>query len=261
MEIIATEINKLPTVAGVYFFFDAKDMLLYIGKSINIKKRVQQHFSGKDRKSIKIQLFTKRIVCEPMGSELIALLHESDLIKKHQPLYNRSQRRTIYQYGLYLEILNGYKSLQISKINSLKEEITSYSTMREAKEALFGITESYRLCQKINGLYKISTSCFQYQIKECNGACLGQEPVTSYNKRVDEFLSKITFEKFTQLFEIAGRNENEKGLVYIENGVYKGFGFCSLETDFSQDKFLNFIEIKADNKDVRRILIRHLINQ
>lgn len=160
MEMIVAEIHKLPAVAGAYFFYDAKGVLLYIGKSINIKKRVQQHFSGKDRKSVKIQLFAKRIVCEPMGSELIALLHESDLIKKHQPLYNRSQRRTIYQYGLYLEIINGYKRLQISKINSLKEEITSFSTMREAKEALFGITESYRLCQKINGLYKSSTCCF-----------------------------------------------------------------------------------------------------
>lgn len=117
MEVITSEINNLPAVAGVYFFYDAKEVLLYIGKSINVKKRVQQHFSGKDRKSVKIQLFTKRIAYEPMGSELIALLHESDLIKKHQPLYNRSQRKTIYQYGLFPEILNGYKGLHIEKIN------------------------------------------------------------------------------------------------------------------------------------------------
>lgn len=256
---IATELHQLPAVAGVYFFYDAKEELLYIGKSINIKKRVQQHFSGKDRKSVKIQLFTKRIAYEAMGSELIALLHESDLIKKHQPLYNRSQRKTIYQYGLYLELVNGYKSLRIEKINPLKEEITSFSTLREAKQAVFSITESYRLCQKINGLYKSATSCFQYQIQECNGACLELEPTTTYNQRVDEFLNKITFKKFTQLFEVAGRNEKEKGVVYIENGVYKGFGFCPIKTKPS--KFLDYIKTKADNKDVRRILIRYLINQ
>lgn len=258
MEVIASEINNLPAVAGVYFFYDAKDVLLYIGKSINIKKRVQQHFSGKDRKSVQIQLFTKRIAYEPMGSELIALLHESDLIKKHQPLYNRSQRKTIYQYGLYLEILNGYKGLHIEKINPLKEEITSFSNLHEAKQALFGITESYRLCQKINGLYKTSASCVQHQIKECNGTCLELEPVTSYNERVAGFLNKITIEKFTQLFEVTGRKENEKGLVYIENGVYKGYGFCPFQTE--PTSLLDFIETKTDNKDVRRILIRHLIN-
>lgn len=256
---IVTEINKLPTVTGVYFFYDAKDVLLYIGKSVNIKKRVQQHFSGKDRKSIKIQLFAKRIEYEAMGSELIALLHESDLIKKHQPLYNRSQRRAIYQYGLYQDIQNGYKSLQIEKINPLKEEITSFTNLHQAKHALFEITENYRLCQKINGLYKSATSCFQYQIKECDGACLELESTTSYNQRVDEFLNKITFEKFTRLFEVAGRNEKEKGLVYIENGVYKGFGFCPIKTKPS--RFLDYIEMKTDNKDVRRILIRYLINQ
>ncbi len=87
-------INCLPCSAGVYFFYDERNELIYIGKSINIKKRVQQHFSGKGRKFLKIQMFTKRIACEVMGSELIALLYESELIKKHQPIYNRLQRCT-----------------------------------------------------------------------------------------------------------------------------------------------------------------------
>lgn len=251
-------IYDLPCTAGVYFFYDERDELIYIGKSINIRKRVQQHFSGKDRKSLKIQLFTKRIASEVMGSELISLLYESDLIKKYQPIYNRSQRRTIYQYGLYLNEINGYKGLVIEKIQSGKEEITSFSTLREAKSALFRITESYRLCQKINGLYKSNGSCFQYQIKECNGVCLGKEPIEMYNERVDTFLAKVTFEKFTKLFEVSGRSDDEKGIVYIENGVYKGFGFCSKETAIEQR--LSYIKSYQDNKDVRRILIRYLIN-
>jgi len=252
-------INCLPCSAGVYFFYDERDELIYIGKSINIKKRVQQHFSGKDRKSLKIQLFTKRIASEVMGSELISLLYESDLIKKHQPLYNRSQRRTVYQYGLYQEDINGYKGLIIEKIQSDKEEITSFTSLREAKSALFRITESYRLCQKINRLYKSSSSCFQYQLKKCNGACLGKEPKKTYNSRVDAFLNRTTFEKFTKLFEVAGRTDDERGIVYIENGVYKGFGFCSKET--ANEQRLSYIKSYQDNKDVRRILIRYLINQ
>src|SRR5690554_2475500 len=250
-------IAGLSSAAGVYFFYDEHERLIYVGKSINIRKRVQQHFVGKDRKSLKIQLFTKRIASEVMGSELIALLYESDLIKKYQPIYIRSQRRTIYQYGLYLNEINGYKGLVIEKIQSGKEEITSFSTLREAKSALFRITESYRLCQIINGLYKSNSSCFQYQIKECSGACLGKEPIETYNERVDTFLAKVTFEKFTKLFEVAGRTKDETGLVYIENGIYKGFGFCSKETAIEQR--LSYIKNYQDNKDVRRILIRHLI--
>src|SRR5699024_1975787 len=118
---ITESIKDLPQEAGVYFFYDERDQLIYIGKSINIKKRVQQHFSSRDRKSKKIQLFTRRIESEVMGSELIALLHESDLIKKYQPIYNRSQRRSIYQYGLYLKDRDGYKGLSIEKTHPEKE--------------------------------------------------------------------------------------------------------------------------------------------
>lgn len=47
------------------------------------------------------------------------------------------------------------------------------------------------------------------------------------------------------------------GVVYIENGVYKGFGFCSM--DLAGSECLNFITPYQDNKDVRRILMRNLI--
>src|SRR5690606_35577253 len=122
--------RALPNSPGVYFFYDQKDELVYVGKSIDIKKRVQQHFSGRDRKSIKIQIYVKRIGFEIMGSELIALLYESDLIKLHCPLYNRAQRRTIYQYGLYPIDIDGYLGLRIGRISLDQEPITSFSTMR-----------------------------------------------------------------------------------------------------------------------------------
>ena len=64
-------------------------------------------------------------------------------------------------------------------------------------------------------------------------------------------------ERFTRLFELPGRTKDEIGLVYIENGVYKGFGFCPSNTEKS--KFPGFIEPRLDNRDSRRILIRHLI--
>lgn len=255
---IADSVKNLPSEARVYFFYDERDQLIYIGKSINIKKRVQQHFSSRDRKSQKIQLFTKRVVCEVMGSELIALLHESDLIKKYQPIYNRSQRRSIYQYGLYLRDCDGYKGLSIEKTKPDQEAITSFSTMREAKQALFRITEKYHLCQKINGLYKTSSSCFQFQLKECYGACINKEAPEFYNSRLESFLSKTSFQNFTQLFEVSGRTNEEKGVVYIENGVYKGFGFCPADTEKALQ--VDYIQPRADNRDVRRILMRHLIN-
>lgn len=257
IENITTKISSLPYTVGVYFFYDHTDTLIYIGKSINIQKRVQQHFSGKDRKSVKIQLFTKRITYEPMGSELLALLYESELIKQHHPLYNRAQRKTVFHYALYKEDIRGYQGIRIDKIKEDQKAVTSFSTLKEGKDMLYRITEKYKLCQKINGLYKTSSSCFQYHIKECNGACLGIENPDSYNQRVNLFLKNSTLEKADFLIELEGRNENEVGIVFIENGIYKGFGFCSKNIA----KKSKHIIPRQDNKDVRRILIRYVMNE
>src|SRR5690606_5041330 len=186
----------------------------------------QQHFSGKDRKSVKIQIHVCRVSFEVMGSDLIALLYESELIKLHQPLYNRSQRRTIYQYGLYRRYIGGYMGLGIDRIALDEEAITSFTSVREAKETLYRITEKYGLCQKINGLYKTMGSCFQYQIKACDGAGLGFEHSTAYNRRVVILINAKTVGRFTRLFVGERRDDDKLDLVYIENGMYKGFIFC-----------------------------------
>ena len=169
-------IAGLPSAAGVYFFYVEHERLIYVGKSINIRKRVQQHFTGKERKSVKIQLFTKRIAFEVMGSELISLLYESDLIKKHQPIYNRSQRRVVYQYGLYLKEINGYKALVIDKITTGKEEITSFSTLKEAKTALFHITENINSIRKSTGFTKALPLVFNTKLKNVMELVLAKSP-------------------------------------------------------------------------------------
>src|SRR5690554_2260854 len=254
-DLVTSHFKELPTLSKVYFFYDQNDNLVYIGKSINIRKRVQQHFSAKDRKSIKIQIYVKRVSYEVMGSELIALLYESELIKQHKPLFNRAQRNTIYQYGLYRENSNNYKALRISKIIPAQQELTVFSTYKEAQNALYAITEKYGLCHKINGLYKTTSSCFQYHIKECKGACVNQENETDYNKRVDQFISRCSLNNTSILIEVNGRNDSEIGLVWIQNGVYKGYGFCPKNTS---DK-TSFIAVKQDNKDIRRILNHYLL--
>src|SRR5690625_2128697 len=86
--------------------------------------------------------------------------------------------------------VNDYKGLFVRKINNAENEITVFSTLSEAKEALFKITEKYNLCQKINGLYKTSNTCFQYQIKECKDAYISKKTAKEYNKKDKLFVYK-----------------------------------------------------------------------
>ncbi|WP_291096623.1 MULTISPECIES: GIY-YIG nuclease family protein [unclassified Empedobacter] len=256
---LKTLVDQVPkNICGVYYLYNDKQDIIYIGKSIDIRKRLIQHFKSIEKKEIKLQHFTYSIQFESTGNELIALLRESELIKQNLPIFNRAQRKIKYFYALYKEInSNDYEALVLKKIDNSGNEIISFTSQNEAKDYLFYITEKYKLCQKVNGLYKTKSSCFQYSLKECIGACINIEEPKLYNKRVRQFLKTVHLPKKDFLFELVGRTENEKGIVLIEKGVYKGFGYCDHLLD-NLDEMKSFIEQKQDNKDVRKILFRHI---
>ena len=95
-------IDELPEEPGVYYFIDKDQDILYIGKSKNIYQRVLTHLANNvSKRAIEMKDRITDISYEHTGSELIAFLVESNEIKKHKPVYNRAQRRTTNQYGLY----------------------------------------------------------------------------------------------------------------------------------------------------------------
>ena len=253
-------VESLPNKTGIYYIHNEKGDLIYIGKSKNIKKRVNQHFTGKTNKCKKIQLEVFTVTYEETGSELIALLKESEEIKINKPIYNRAQRKSIFQWALY-EVLddNGYLNLRLQKADGRKKEITAFTTIQEGKNALFRITEKYNLCQKLNGLYETQNGCFQYKIKECNGACLGIESPEIYNERVEEFINEMTFSNNNMIVIDRGRKVDERSAVLIENGIYKGYCFYDLNYQISNIEVMKNILIPMqNNRDTRTIIQGYL---
>ncbi len=253
-------VERLPSKTGIYYIHNEKGDLIYIGKSKNIKKRVNQHFTGKNSKSKKIQVEVFTVTYEETGSELVALLKESEEIKINKPIHNRAQRKSIFQWALY-EVLdeNGYLNLKLLKADGRKKEITSYTTIQEGKNALFRITEKYNLCQKLNGLYETQNGCFQYKINECNGACLGKETPEIYNQRVEEFLTEMSFENNNMIIVDRGRKVSERSAILIENGIYKGYCFYDLNYQITNVEVLKNILIPMqNNRDTRTIIQSYL---
>ena len=253
-------VESLPYKTGIYYIHNEKGDLVYIGKSKNIKKRVNQHFTGKTNKCKKIQLEVFAVTYEETGSELIALLKESEEIKINKPIYNRAQRKSIFQYALY-EVLddNGYLNLRLQKADGRKKEITAFTTLQEGKNALFRITEKYNLCQKLNGLYETQNGCFQHKIKECNGACLGLESPDEYNQRVEDFINEMTFENNNMIIIDRGRKVDERSAILIENGIYKGYCFYDLNYQITNVEVLkNIIIPMQNNRDTRTIIQSYL---
>jgi DNA polymerase-3 subunit epsilon len=253
-------VESLPSKTGIYYIHNENGDLIYIGKSKNIKKRVNQHFTGTTHKCKKIQRDVYAVTYEETGSELIALLKESEEIKINKPIYNRAQRKSIFQYALYQnKNAAGYWALTVEKADGRKKEITSFTSLQEGKNALFKITEKYNLCQKINGLYDTKNGCFQYKIKECNGACLGVEDSETYNERVQEFINENAFENNNMVLLDRGRSFEERSAVLIENGIYKGYCFYELNYQITNIDILKNILIPMQhNRDVKTIIQSYL---
>lgn len=249
-------VESLPSKTGIYYIHNEKGDVIYIGKSKNIKKRVNQHFTGMSNKSKKIQRDVYAVTFEETGSELIALLKESEEIKINKPIYNRAQRRTIFQWALYPEKNEkGYMTLKVQKADGRKKEITSFGTQQEGKVFLFKITEKYHLCQKINGLYDTKKSCFQYDIKQCYGACIDKEKPEEYNQRVQTFITENSFQNNNMVIVDKGRSIEEKSAVLIENGVYKGYCFFDLNYQINNVEILkNLVIPMQHNRDIKTII-------
>ncbi len=249
-------IEALPTDTGVYYIHNAKGEIIYIGKSNNIKKRITQHFTGTDSKSKKIQKLVATVTHEKTGSELVALLKESEEIKKNKPLFNRALRRTTYTHALYsFTDSNGYINLKIDKADGTALPITTFTNRGSGKQFMFKVVDQYNLCQKLTGLYSTKTSCFKYDVKECNGACINEESPEAYNERVNTLIEKHSYHTKNMLLIDQGRNVNEKSVILIENGIFKGLGFFDLNHQINNKAILaSLITPMQNNRDTQHII-------
>ncbi len=253
-------IKNLPRKTGVYYFLNSKEEVIYVGKSLDIHQRILQHLNNySTRKSIEMINNIAQIRFTVTGSELAALLLESDEIKKINPLYNRAKRRSIFQYGLFSTVdENGYFRLKISKIEALSLPLTSFQSQDSGKEFMHRMVREYELCQKLSGLYESAGACFDYQIHQCNGACIGKESKEVYNKKVELFLASLQFRH--QNFFILERGP-EPGLryaIHVANGVYQGMGIIEEALEGSQKHLHQAVKAYQNNRDTHQIIQSYL---
>lgn len=210
-------LQQLPECPGVYKFYDSKDSLLYVGKSINIKARVRSHFYDdlKSHKELQIKQKIARIETITTAGELEALLLESQLIKSLQPIYNHQLRRLKSLHTLTLTTNPlGYKSVTYKassdcSSDDVNNSIALFRTKRTLTKALELVAEKHSLCKKLVGLEKTSSSCFGYRLKTCLGACVGKEPVDSYNLRLESAFSDLKIPYWPYNGAIVIQEENQ----------------------------------------------------
>ncbi|MBL7559947.1 GIY-YIG nuclease family protein [Olleya sp. YSTF-M6] len=249
-------IDGLPSKTGVYYMHKSDGDIIYIGKSKNIKNRVNQHFTGHTPKSKKIQAQVTNVTYEATGSELVALLKESEEIKLNKPILNRALRKSKFTHALYsFTDHNGYINLTIDKADGRKPHITTFNTRQSGRHFLEKMVEQFNLCQKLSGLYKTNTSCFQYEVKNCEGACIQKESPENYNKRVQQLIDKYSYKNKNMIIVDQGREVDERSAILIQNGIFKGFGFYNLNHQINNPEILeSIITPMENNRDQQHII-------
>lgn len=255
-------IDDLPEGAGVYMFYGKSEIPLYIGKSINIKERVISHFMNDTESSTEMEISqqVERIDHIVTGGELSALILESELIKKMQPIYNRklryARRLTILKKEITKE---GYFTLNISTCEQIQSSdfddiLGIFKSQKSAKEHLQNLVREYSLCQKMLGLQKISGPCFSYHLEKCRGACIKKEDPQVFNARfiLAFSLSKLSSWPFDGPIIIKEGSDIEEALVF-DRWCYLG----KLD-EYNQDELQ--IDTALSDYDVYKILRAYLKN-
>ncbi|MBD1259411.1 GIY-YIG nuclease family protein [Maribacter polysiphoniae] len=252
--------DDLPNAPGIYYFKNAKGKIIYIGKAINIKKRVLSHFYDKATKEIQMCTETADIDHELAGSDLVALLMESAAIKHHYPDYNRSQKRNIQRYGIFTyEDRNGILHLAFNKIKLAPNPIAIFYNTTDCRLYLEELCKTFSLCAKFCHLQENVDTCSHYRIKKCDGICSGEESVKDYNSKVEE---AITYARNTEesLFILEkGRNFDENAFVMIKNGIYAGYGFVDKDIQIATTEDLEaFLIPQKSTLESERIVKSYL---
>ena len=256
-----TKVESIPEEPGVYYFYNENGDLIYIGKSRNLLQRINTHLSNNStNRAMEMRDLIADIYWEPTGSELIALLKESFEIKLNKPVYNRAQRRTGFQWGIFSYIdNNGYLNYRYGQINDDEIPVSVFTSKEKAKSKLGSLIETFSLCQKLSGLYDTEGACFHYQVGICKGACIGKESPQDYNERATRASEEFIFTRRNFFIIDKGRENEERCAVKIVNGKYAGWGYFNInDMGFGLSAVHECIKPSRDNSDIQVILKQYL---
>lgn len=261
MHLDASAIDQLPLTPGVYFFHDSKDKVIYVGKAVNLRKRVTSHFSNNAPSRRKQELIRQvhRISFEECGSDFMASLLESLEIRRRWPVFNSSQKRIEVRYGLYgYEDQRGILRLAIEKKRRGHQPLYAFSLLTEGHALLRRLVDAYRLCPRFCYLQTTEDRCEGSGLGQCAGICDGREPTGAYNDRVRDAIVSLGRDLPSFVIREKGRTGQEHCVALMDRGVFYGYGFLEASQPLpGKEALKNMLTPCADNDFIRSLMIRH----
>lgn len=127
----------------------------------------------------------------------------------------------------------GIVNFKIVPYEESENALLSFNTYTSARERLEGWLDQETLCLKYCNLAGEEAVCFNHQIKKCNGICAGEEEIEDYNKRAQNILREFIFKDQDFIIMDRGRTNEERSIILIRDGKYKGYGYFDSTSQIS----------------------------
>lgn len=242
---------KLPSETGVYYMHDKDGDIIFLGKTKDIKSRVNQHFTNIGKVARKLQKETKKVSYEPTGSELIAILKAYLEQKKNNPKYNQVTKKKLFSHTVDFS-QNGTKHiiLEVESSRMIKNKAIAFNGITAARSFLGKIKTEFGLCPCSLDLDAI---CMQQNEVETIVADCNDKVLTAYEKYSIQGKDIALLDR--------GRVTGERSFILIKNGKLQGFGYVELNHQINNIHILESIMTPMPSDDNTTFIIESYLRK
>ena len=246
---IEEQLKMLPDKPGVYIMHDVDDKIIYVGKAVNLKRRVKSYFRKTDKterikRMVSLIDHFEYIVVD---NEAEALILECNLIKKNRPKFNVLLKDDKTYPYIKIDIKSDYPNVTITRkiINDGSKYFGPYANPGAAKEMLDFIKQKYKIRQCKN--FRSETrACLNYHINRCLGPCMGYVSKEDYRKQIDEIIDILDGKIDKVLKELEKQMIEESSKMNFEQAAYIRDRMLAIQRVNEKQKVSNITENNID---------------
>ena len=246
---IEEQLKILPDKPGVYIMHDVDDKIIYVGKAVNLKRRVKSYFRKTDKterikRMVSLIDHFEYIVVD---NEAEALILECNLIKKNRPKFNVLLKDDKTYPYIKIDIKSDYPNVTITRkiINDGSKYFGPYANPGAAKEMLDFIKQKYKIRQCKN--FRSETrACLNYHINRCLGPCMGYVSKEDYRKQIDEIIDILDRKVDKVLKELEKQMIEESSKMNFEQAAYIRDRMLAIQRVNEKQKVSNITENNID---------------
>ena len=246
---IEEQLKILPDKPGVYIMHDVDDKIIYVGKAVNLKRRVKSYFRKTDKterikRMVSLIDHFEYIVVD---NEAEALILECNLIKKNRPKFNVLLKDDKTYPYIKIDIKSDYPNVTITRkiISDGSKYFGPYANPGAAKEMLDFIKQKYKIRQCKN--FRSETrACLNYHINRCLGPCMGYVSKEDYRKQIDEIIDILDGKVDKVLKELEKQMIEESSKMNFEQAAYIRDRMLAIQRVNEKQKVSNITENNID---------------